>query len=116
MISTFIIRNLFHLLIVGPLFLYIGINEKNISSFFYPILFYLGILIVFLHCYLGYLKISKGINPWVNVIHILFIGPILIYIGYYKSKTPNYFYQLMLLLGFAVIGYHGYYLIKDYSH
>jgi hypothetical protein len=46
------------------------------------------------------------------LIHILLIGPLLIWIGYKKEKTPLYAFDLLLMLGFASIGYHTSYLFS----
>jgi hypothetical protein len=56
-------------------------------------------------------KDGKGI--WVNLIHIFIVGPILIYIGYNGVKTARKFFEILLMLGFASIGYHLYYLFKQ---
>jgi hypothetical protein len=105
--------HLFHILIVGSIFLYVGIKSKNTPSFMYPFLLGLGIFIILYHAYKSYLKYSAGKNPWVNLIHILIVGPLLIYIGYNKQLTPRYAYELLLMLGFAAIGYHGYYVVAN---
>jgi hypothetical protein len=102
--------HLFHIIIVGGLFLYVGINRDKISSGLFNVLFYLGFFIILYHLYksYGYLKDNKGI--WVNLIHIFIVGPLLIYIGYNGDKTARKFFEILLMLGFASIGYHGYYL------
>jgi hypothetical protein len=76
----------------------------------YPVLLGLGVFIIFYHIYKTYLKYSAGKNPWVNLFHIFVVGPLLIYIGYNNRSTPRSAYELLLMLGFAAIGYHGYYL------
>lgn len=102
--------HLFHIIIVGGLFLYVGINREKIYDKLFNVLFYLGIFIVLYHLYKahGYLKADKGI--WVNLIHIFIVGPLLVYIGYNGEKTTRKFFEILLMLGFASIGYHGYYL------
>jgi hypothetical protein len=102
--------HLFHILIVGSLFLYVGIKSTNTPVFMYPVLLVLGVFIIFYHIYKTYLKYSAGKNPWVNLFHIFVVGPLLIYIGYNNRSTPRSAYELLLMLGFAAIGYHGYYL------
>jgi len=104
------IVHLFHIFFVGGLFLYVGIQKTNLYLFVYTILLLLGFIIIFYHLYKLYLKLtSKNPNlPWVNLIHILFVGPLLLSIGYQKEKTSPYFFELLLLFGFASIGYHGY--------
>ena len=105
--------HLFHILLVGTFFFYLGIKKTNIPSYFFPFLLVLGAGIILYHSYKAYFYSTKGINPWFNVIHILLVGPILMYIGYQKNKTPNYIFELILMLAFASIGYHGYYLYKE---
>jgi hypothetical protein len=114
MISHNAVIHLFHIIIVGSLFLYIGIAQSKIPSFFYPMLLILGIIIIIYHIYKAYIKIKSGKNPWANYIHILLVGPLLIYIGYNNKSTPRYYYELLLMLGFAAIGYHGYYLLQEF--
>jgi hypothetical protein len=104
---------IFHILIVGSLFLYVGIYRDKIPQLIYPVLFYLGIIIILYHIFKVYRYITLGKGYWVNLIHILIIGPILIYIGYNREKTARLYYELLLMLGFAAIGYHSYYLIKS---
>jgi len=105
---------LFHILIVGTLFLYVGIKSTNTPPFMYPILLGLGVIIICYHIYKTYIKILANKNPWVNLFHILIVGPLLIYIGYNKQTTPRQAYEFLLMLGFAAIGYHGYYAIMNH--
>jgi hypothetical protein len=104
--------HLFHILLVGSLFLYIGIKKTKICPWFYPFLLVLGFFLIIYHSYKAYYYLLKGINPWFNVIHILLIGPLLMWIGYKKDKVPLYAFDLLLMLGFASIGYHTYYLFS----
>ena len=104
---------LFHILIVGGLFIYVGIKRDKISKTLFSILFGLGIIIILYHSYKAYNNIKEGKGYWVSLIHILIVGPILIYIGYHSEKTQRLWFELLLMLGFASIGYHGYYLIKS---
>ncbi len=102
--------HLFHILVVGGLFLYVGIHRDKISNGLFNLLFYLGIFIILYHLYkaYGYLEMDKAF--WVNLIHILIVGPLLVYIGYNGEKTSRKFFEILLMLGFAAIGYHAYYL------
>jgi len=111
MISHDGIVHLFHIIIVGSLFLYVGIRQTKMPSFLYPFLLGLGIIIIIYHIYKVFQKIKSGKNPWVNYIHILLVGPLLIYIGYNNKTTSRFYYELLLMLGFAAIGYHGYYMV-----
>ena len=104
------IVHLFHILFVGGLFLYIGIKQKNIPNYMFNIILFIGVFILLYHGYKIYVKIKNGQNPWVNLFHILVVAPLLIYIGYEKQNSPRYFYEIIFMLAFAAIGYHGYYM------
>ena len=54
----------------------------------------------------------------IYLMHFLFIGPLLIYVGYYKEKAPKEVLNLVLVLGAIVTVYHGYEFIKTmyYKH
>jgi len=106
-----IIVHLFHIIIVGALFLYVGMHRDMLDPTWFKVLFYLGLFIVVYHLFkvYGYWVASRGF--WVNIIHILFVGPLLVYIGYYGKDTSRKYFELILMLGFASIGYHLYYLI-----
>jgi hypothetical protein len=112
--ETKILLYLFHIIIVGPLLIYVGIKRDKIPSILFSILFYLGIFIILYHSYKVYYNITIGKSYWINLFHILIIGPILVYIGYNRDKTERLYYELLLMLGFAAIGYHSYYLIKSF--
>lgn len=100
----------FHLLVVGSLFLYVGIKRTEIPKFMYPVLLGLGAVIVAYH---GYKAANKASGAWVNLIHILLVGPLLMYIGWAGDQTPRKFFEILLMLGFAAIGYHGYYMLPE---
>jgi hypothetical protein len=109
-IETYV--HLFHILIVGSLFLYVGITRNKIPSLMYPILLGLGLIIIFYHCFKVYNYIKLGKGYWVNLIHIFIVGPLLVYIGYNRENTARLYFEILLMLGFASIGYHGYYLFQ----
>ena len=105
--------HLFHILFVGSLFLYVGTQRTSIPKFFYPILLGLAVVIFLYHGYKTYLKLSSGKNPWINLIHMFIIAPTLLIIGLNKDATPRYYFEILLMLGFASIGYHGYYMATE---
>jgi hypothetical protein len=45
---------------------------------------------------------------YVYWIHILFVGPLLIYLGVMKQDVPDIVFNTVLGLGVIVILYHGY--------
>jgi hypothetical protein len=107
------IVHLFHILIIGGLFLYVGTQTTGIPKIMFPILLGLGIIIILYHAFKAY---SKGKGYWVNLIHILLVGPLLLYIGYNSDNTARLYFELLLMLGFASIGYHGYYFMLSLAN
>lgn len=103
--------HLFHVLIIGSLFLYVGIQRTNIPTFMFPLLLGLGVIVILYHIFKVYTYMKQGKAYWVNLIHILLVGPVLVYIGYNGEKTQRLYFELLLMLGFAAIGYHGYYML-----
>lgn len=88
-----------HLLILGPLLLAIGLGYVSA-----PITLGLGVLIILYHLY----KFVIVRTSWVNLFHVLVVGPALLSAGLLSSRWPR---ELVLMLGFAAVGYHGYYLL-----
>ena len=50
----------------------------------------------------------SGYYDIVYLVHILFVGPLLIYIGYYKEKAPQQLFKLVLVVGLVAVLYHMY--------
>jgi hypothetical protein len=109
--DSIIFVHLFHILFVGGLFLYVGIVRNNIPIFLYNFLLILGVFIIIYHSYKVFIKLKDGKNPWINYFHVILVAPLIIYIGINREKTERYYFELLLMLAFADIGYHTYYLI-----
>ena len=104
---------LFHIAFVTPLFLTVGFLRTGIPEWFYTILLILGATLFIYHGYKLMLRWKMHSNyAWVNAIHVAFIAARLIYIGYHKKETPRFAYELLLMLGFAALGYHTYSMVK----
>jgi hypothetical protein len=54
-------------------------------------------------------------KTWVNWMHFLIIGPLLVYISLKGNKTPKGVFMFLVLLGLSVIGAHCYFLIMKYQ-
>ena len=104
---------LFHIAIVGSLFLYVGIKQTETPKWMFPGLLGLGAFIVVYHVYKAIDHIQHKHSYWVNMIHLIYVGPLLIYIGYYGEDTARMYFEILLMMCFAVVGYHGYYLLQD---
>jgi len=103
------ILNLFHILFVSPLLIYVGIQRASSPEWLYKALIILSILVFAYHLFRLYTKWLKGSSSlWVNLIHILLVAPVLFIIGYYGKATTRAFFEATLLLGFAALGYNIY--------
>ena len=45
------------------------------------------------------------------MIHVLFVAPLLMWIGYYEKKTERPAYDMLLLVAFGAFGFHLYKLV-----
>ena len=48
----------------------------------------------------------------IYLVHIIFVAPLLIYVGYYKNKVHPKVFELLLVLGLTVLVYHAYLFYK----
>lgn len=49
-----------------------------------------------------------------NLFHILFVAPLLFYIGYFKSEVPVYIFNWLMIIAIFVLFYHSYQFYKKY--
>lgn len=110
MTKTQIIQ-LFHILIVASIFIYIGVVRTDIPEYLFPIILGLGVVVVFYHIYKTFVNPDRA---WLYLIHVLIIGPLLIYIGHTGKNTERKFFEMLLLLAFATLGYNGFYFIQGF--
>jgi hypothetical protein len=111
-----VLINLFHIALIVPFFLWIGISRGNAPDGAYIALIVLGIIVTLYHAYKAFIRLSNNSSyVWVNLIHALWIGPLLIYIGAKKKDTPRPAYELLLLTAFGALGYHMYELAAHYD-
>jgi hypothetical protein len=78
----------------------------------YTVLLALSVIVFLYHGYKVYIKCKEGKSYLINLFHMFIVAPVLLYIGVNGDKTSRFYFELLLMLGFAVIGYHGYYMIK----
>ena len=55
-------------------------------------------------------------HEYIYLIHIIFVAPLLIYVGYMKTKTHTNLLDVMLILGVVVFFYHLHKLYKSLSY
>lgn len=113
-IDPHMIVAVFHIFLVAPLFFAVAYMRSGTPEWLYWILLLLGLIVFVYHAYKGYIKyIFKSNSVWVNLIHVLFVAPLLIYIGYRQKDTLRFAYELLFMSGFAVLGYHTLSLIRS---
>jgi hypothetical protein len=96
-----------HLLLLGPCLFALGAGYLTmIPSVAIAIA---GAGIILYHAFRAYTKFVAGGNPWIYLFHALLVGPALIA---YHFTDARYVRELILMLGFAAVGYHGYYLLQ----
>jgi hypothetical protein len=104
-----VVLNLFHIVLVAPFFLWIGASRASLPDQAFTVCFMLGLFVTIYHAYKAYIRLSTmSIFVWVNVLHFLWVGPLLMFIGANKKETPRPAFELMLITGFAALGYHLY--------
>jgi len=103
-----------HLAVIGPLLTYVGLAREDTPTAILNGLGVTAVVIFVYHCYRAYGKLKENKSAWVNWIHILFVAPLLFIVAYLKKDASRRYYEMILLLGFAAIGYHGLYLARDY--
>lgn len=104
---------LMHVAITAPFLLFVGMKRTDVPEEIYKVLLVLGTVVLGYHLYRLSNKYRANVSgQWINIIHILFVAPLLIYIGVNRRETPRPAYEMLVLLGFASLGYHFTTLIK----
>lgn len=92
--------NYSHLLVLAPLFVYLGYRDGKVVTWMYPLILALGIGVVVYHVYLAVKNYRENNSTYiVNLFHALLIGPLLIYVGHQQNKTTYPMPTLMYILG-----------------
>ena len=113
MLSDSYSKNMLHVFGIGPLFFYIGLFRETVPESIFQLLGVLGFILLAYHLFRAYSLLKENKSAWVNWIHIFLIVPLLLILGYLKKDANRRYFEMMLLLGCAAIGYHGIYLIRD---
>jgi len=100
------IINLLHIFVIVPIFFFLYKERKDLSTFVCSIIIFVSLGAMFYH-------LSKAVEEtnkmkWVNLIHVLFVFPLLLWIGYNCKETERKYFEMLLLLAFGALGYHAY--------
>ncbi len=44
---------------------------------------------------------------WLAIIHLVFVVPLFLYVGFVRAETPQWLYLLLIVLGVVIALYHG---------
>jgi hypothetical protein len=55
-------------------------------------------------------------HEYIYLTHIVFVAPLLIYVGYMKNKANKISLDVMLIIGIVVFFYHLHKLYKSFSY
>ena len=103
--------HLVHIFVFAAFLLYIGIVQQKMPAMMYPIILAFGVIVIAYHAYKSFLVK----DAWINYIHIFIVGPLLVFIGLYQKGSPTKMFELVLMVAFAAIGYHGYHLLNGFN-
>lgn len=107
-----IILAVVHLVVIIPFLLYIYFTRNDLSEIMFKLIFGLGAFVLIYQTYKSYLKIAADKSPWINLIHIFLLAPLLLIIGHYGKETSRKYFEMLLMITFAATGYHGWWLIQ----
>ena len=107
------VLSLFHLLIIVPLFLYVGVYRASTHPWVYKALLALGAILLLFHGSKFVSRLSSRSDyAYINAIHALLFAPLLMYIGWHQQDTPRAAYEVLLMITFAALGYHAFSLVR----
>lgn len=109
--DTHMILSLFHLVLVVPLFLFVGFQRSDTPRWVYMALLSIGALVFLYHTARLVQRIGTHM-AWIHILHVALIAPVLLLLGWRGRDSPRWLYEVLLLLAFAAGGYHLFQLVK----
>lgn len=110
--DALLLIGILHVALIVPFLLWVGFNRAATPDWVYQVLFGFGILVLLYHGYKAVGRyFAKSPVMWINVIHVLFVAPLLLWIGFYEKKTERPAYDMLLIVAFGAFGYHLYKLV-----
>ena len=105
--------NLLHVLIIVPLLYLLYSNREKLSKNVCNIIMVISVIgFIYHYITLKNLPDNKKYMDWIYLTHLIIIFPLLFYIGYNCTETKRKYFELLLLIMFAALGYHTYNFFK----
>jgi len=104
---------LLYVLIIAPLLLYIGIAREQVPDPIFKSIALFGIGNLLINSYWLYFNITDGKPAWMNYINLFLVSPLLIVIGLNGKYSNNKYYEMLLMIAFAMFGYHLLSIIRE---
>jgi hypothetical protein len=101
-----------HVALIAPFLLWVGFNRAATPDWVYSFMVGTGLLVLIYHAYKAVGRwFAKSPVLWINLIHVLFVAPLILWIGYYGKKTERPAYDMLLIVAFGAFGYHLYKMV-----
>jgi uncharacterized membrane protein len=101
-----------HVAFIAPFLLWVGFNRAATPEWVYSFMVGLGLFVLIYHAYKAVGRwFAKSPVLWINLIHVLFVAPLILWIGYYGKKTERPAYDMLLIVAFGAFGYHLYKMV-----
>ena len=102
-----------HVFVIAPLLIYVGLAREDVPEHLFNALGVIGLVVLGYHTYRAYGKLKENKSAWINWIHIFLVAPLLLILAYLKKDASRRYFEMLMLLGFAALGYNALYLIRD---
>ena len=104
--------NILHIFVIAPFLFYVALIRSQIAPWIYSLLIGIAVVIFVYHGYKSIIKWkAKSPSLWINLIHVLFVAPLLLFIGSKGVDTPRWAYEILAMSAFATLGYHIYSIV-----
>ena len=101
-----------HVAFIAPFLLWVGFNRAATPDWVYSFMVGMGLLVLIYHAYKAVGRwFAKSPVLWINLIHVLFVAPLILWIGYHEKKTERPAYDMLLIVSFGAFGYHLYKMV-----
>jgi hypothetical protein len=108
-----VIVALFHIFLIAPFFIYVGIQRASLPLWVYWVILVLSIVVFVYQGVKGWLRwVEQSPFLWINLFHVILVAPVLFYIGWKKQDSARAAYEFLLILGFGALGYHTLSLVR----